>query len=69
MNFLMNKQVEGHCTNCNQDISRELARYFYSNLAGTNFEFECPYCEFILEVEAVPNPTFMVTLPNKENQR
>jgi uncharacterized protein with PIN domain len=54
----MNEQLFEECPYCNQDLSLAIAHYFRGHLPGNYFEFECPNCNEIMDVEVQAVPEF-----------
>jgi hypothetical protein len=59
---MANKKTLEECPNCGQNLSNALARYFWNQLPGNYFEYECLGCHAILEIEVEPQPIYWVTL-------
>jgi hypothetical protein len=57
----MKKPLDGKCPKCLHDIKKELSTRFWSDIPVYNFEFQCPHCDAILDIEVVPYPVFMVS--------
>jgi hypothetical protein len=49
------------CPKCNQGLGVALNRYFYADVPCTDFEFPCPNCGVLLEIEVVAQPIFYCT--------
>jgi len=49
------------CPYCNAVIGERLIRYFRGQMPGTYFDYECPECHGVMNVEAVPVPEFILT--------
>lgn len=58
----MTKRLFERCPNCETDLSNALFRYFWEQLPGTIFEYECGGCGATLEIDMEPIPQFYCTV-------
>jgi len=61
----MKTQLNGQCPYCEADIEKEIDRYFFGQLPGEYFEFECPECNVIMDVEVQGVPEFYTSKQEK----
>jgi hypothetical protein len=58
----MTKRLLEECPRCGHDLGVAISRYFWSQLPGNDFEFVCPNCDSVLQVEVEPQPIFWVEI-------
>jgi len=62
------KRIFEKCPNCEADLSESLFKYFHSGGDySMNFEYQCPHCGAIIDVEVEAVPQFLCALAERRN--
>lgn len=62
------KRIFEKCPNCEADLSESLFKYFHSGGDySMNFEYQCPHCGAIIDVEVEAVPQFLCALAERPN--
>lgn len=61
------KRVFEKCPNCDADLSESLFMYFQGGDCSMNFEYQCPHCSAIIDVEVEAVPQFFCALAERPN--
>ena len=62
------KRIFEKCPNCDANLSESLFQYFHSFADySMNFEYQCPHCTAIIDVEVEAIPQFLCALAERPN--